>query len=322
MKNNFRRMPITAFSFISIAILSLGIGVVNASSQAVLEVDPKTSVAAPSEAFTTDITVTNVVSLYFFQVNITFDPTILNCTDVDEGPFLGTAGATWWQEVTINNYNGWVFFGNALFPAPPNGATGSGDLATVSFSVVAEGECSISFDSSSTKLRTLDEEGAATPIDHTTVDGTFVYPLERDVAVTDVSPSSSSVTAGETLFLNVTVTNKGNATETFDVTVTYDSTLVGTQTVSDLAAQGSTTLSFSWDTTGVTEGSYTIKAVADQLSGETEIQDNTHSDLVITITARPSAMPTELVLGVILAAVAAGVIVAVLYVRRRGSTKA
>ncbi len=81
-------------------------------------------------------------------------------------------------------------------------------------------------------------------------------------------------------------------------------------------------MSFSWDTTGVTEGDYTIKAVADPLSGETEIQDNTHSEVVITVTAPPPTMPTELALGAILAAAAACIIVAFLYVRRRGSTKA
>ncbi len=321
MGSNFRQVSLTAFLFISIAIFSLGRDVVKASSQVVLEVDPEISVAAPSEAFAINITVTNVTDLYFFQVNMTFDPVVLNCTSVNEGPFLGTAGPTWWQEVTINNYDGWVFFGNSLFPAPPDGATGSGDLATVTFNVEAEGESSLSFDLASTKLRTLDEEGVTVPIDYATVDGAFVYPLERDVAVIDVSPSSSSVTAGETVFLNVTVKNKGSATETFDVTVMYDSTPIDTQTVTALAPQDSTTLSFSWDSTGVTDGNYTIKAVADPLSGETEIQDNTHSEVVITVTAPPPTMPTELVLGVVLAAAATCIIVAFLYLRRRGSTK-
>lgn len=321
MRNNSRRMSFAMFMLISLAILPLGIGMVNAPSQAFLEVDPRISVVAPGEAFSIDITVTNVTDLYAFQINMTFDPAVLNCTNVDEGPFLGTAGSTWWQDVTINNYDGWVFFGDSLFPAPPDGATGSGDLAMVTFNVVAEGESSMSFVSSSTKLRTLDEEGVTVPIDHTTVDGTFIYPLERDVAVTDVSPSSSSVTAGETVLLDVTVENKGNATETFDVTVSYDSTLIGAQTVTALAPEGSTALSFSWDTTGVAEGNYTIRAVVDPLSGETEISDNTHS-VVITVTAPPSTIPTELVLGVILAALVASVIIAFLYVRRRRSTKA
>jgi subtilase family serine protease len=101
----------------------------------------------------------------------------------------------------------------------------------------------------------------------------------------------------------------------------YDSTHIDTQTVTALAPRDSATLSFSWDTTGVTEGDYTIKAVADPLSGETEIQDNTHSEVVITVTGPPPAMPTELVLGVILATATICIIVAFLYVRRRGSTK-
>ncbi len=122
--------------------------------------------------------------------------------------------------------------------------------------------------------------------------------------------------------INVTVKNKGDTTETFDVTVKYDSDVIQTKIATDLAPSDSQKLSFSWDTTGVDEGNYTITAVAGPLSGETEIEDNTNSEVVVSVTSPPSSteIPTEFLVGIIIVAVAACAVV-FLYARGRRSTK-
>ena len=50
--------------------------------------------------------------------------------------------------------------------------------------------------------------------------------LIRDVAVTNVKPFPTTVTTGDFVFINVTVANKGNVSETFNLTVYYDSSIV------------------------------------------------------------------------------------------------
>ena len=113
----------------------------------------------------------------------------------------------------------------------------------------------------------------------------------HDVAVTSVTASPTEVTAGEVVTITVSVENQGEATETFDVTSYYDSVAIGTQTVADLIAGASDMLTFSWDTTGVADGTYTISAEASTVPGETDTADNTFEDGTVTVSA-PGAPPT------------------------------
>ena len=103
----------------------------------------------------------------------------------------------------------------------------------------------------------------------------------RNVAVVSVTaPPTASV--GDLVPIDVEVKNEGEHSEIFDVTAYYDSAVIGTQTVS-LCSGDETTLTFTWNTTGVSPGTYTIKAVASRL-GECDTADNTKI-CTITITA-------------------------------------
>jgi hypothetical protein len=108
----------------------------------------------------------------------------------------------------------------------------------------------------------------------------------HDIAVTDVRPSPTTVIVGEPVSIEVDVLNEGTAEETFDLNVYYDTTLIGTVTVT-LSAGASTTLTFTWDTTGVTPGTYTIKAEVPPVLGETDIDDNEFIDDKVTIRPLP-----------------------------------
>jgi PKD repeat protein len=103
--------------------------------------------------------------------------------------------------------------------------------------------------------------------------------IVHDVAVTDVAVSSNIVYQGWIVGINVTVANLGNATETFTVTLYYDSTVIATRLVQNLAPNETLTLNFDWNTTGVPYcHNYTIKAVASTVPGETNIDNNTFID--------------------------------------------
>jgi parallel beta-helix repeat protein len=105
----------------------------------------------------------------------------------------------------------------------------------------------------------------------------------HDVAVTDVSVSPTTVVAGETVTIDVTVENQGTDSESFTVTVYYDDTAIASQDIVNLFPGWSTTITFYWDTTGMPRGTYTIKAIASTVLGETDIQDNTLVDGTVEI---------------------------------------
>jgi len=103
----------------------------------------------------------------------------------------------------------------------------------------------------------------------------------HDIAVLSVTPDPTSVELGELVNVTVVVENQGNETETFSVTVYYDTNTIGTQDVTSLAAGANTSLTFIWDTTGVSvyikDGStpFKITATASTVAGETDTADNT-----------------------------------------------
>jgi len=114
----------------------------------------------------------------------------------------------------------------------------------------------------------------------------------HDIATISQTPSSTTVTEGETVTIEVVVQNQGTEPETFTVTCYYDNSQTGTaQTVTNLQPSNSITLTFSWDTTGVAPGTYYISAVASPVPDETDTNDNScTSTTTVTITA-PSPPP-------------------------------
>jgi PKD repeat protein len=104
-----------------------------------------------------------------------------------------------------------------------------------------------------------------------------VSPIEvHDVAIFNVIPHPTTVVAGDLVTIEVEVENQGDFPESFDVTTYYDDAKIATKSVAELAADESTDLTFTWNTTGVSEGVYTIKAVASVVEGEEDIDDNTY----------------------------------------------
>ncbi|MCK4424909.1 PKD domain-containing protein, partial [Candidatus Bathyarchaeota archaeon] len=99
----------------------------------------------------------------------------------------------------------------------------------------------------------------------------------QDIAIVDVALSKIELTTGESLWINVTASNRGTATETFNVTVYYNNTMLETKTVNNLTAGTNEIIGFNWETQGIGEGVYMVKAVAEPLSGETYDVDNSRT---------------------------------------------
>lgn len=113
----------------------------------------------------------------------------------------------------------------------------------------------------------------------------------HDVGIAAVVMSSSVVWTGNsvtinwtTITINVTAINEGQANETFDVSVYYNSSLLGKQTISNMAPNSTKLLQFSWDTTTVPYAYYNITATASTVVDETHTSDNTLSGGIVTVT--------------------------------------
>jgi hypothetical protein len=164
------------------------------------------------------------------------------------------------------------------------------------FIIISEGEITLSnstyygLEPGQTLHFTVEAEGSdLLSIDDTAKMGVTVefWSAEyiHDVAVTDIALSKTIIGQGFVMLINVTVQNQGNFTETFNVTSYANATIIQTQTVNDLASGDSAMVTFEWNTTEIPLDNYTISAVADVVTEETNLDNNAYSngDVLVTI---------------------------------------
>jgi parallel beta-helix repeat protein len=111
------------------------------------------------------------------------------------------------------------------------------------------------------------------------------YPLMKpypwgsnDIGVTSVAPSKTVVGQGFTVSISVTVLNYGTDPERFNVTAYANATSISTLENLLVEGRNSTTIAFTWSTTGFAYGNYTINAYAWPVPGETNTADNSVID--------------------------------------------
>jgi hypothetical protein len=247
-------MKLKAVSGIMLTLLLIGMLTLALNNQPlkaeptpVVSVYPPTSTAEVGETFTVNIIVTEITeedSLYLWECRITFNPDIINAVNATEGPFLKDTGCeTFWAK-EINNTTGRIDILAMIseFPYPPNGAAGSGTLATVTFEAVGQGETDLELHAWLSAIKGEAPGQYVIPIEHTTEGGFFTnapppiihvspsqapigskinisgeeFPSKQDVSITFEDLSLCCVTTGEngefdaTLF--VPVVDSGNYT--------------------------------------------------------------------------------------------------------------
>lgn len=162
---------------------------------------------------------------------------------------------------------------SALFryitPNPPFTTSGPGTLAYVTFTVIGTGYSNITL-GTDTNLLGWDPtsqpppEGKQTTIidapDHIGHGYFDNIPNAHDVAVSKIVTVPTAI-LGDLVEINVTVRNEGNFTESFDVTVYSNTTLVETQ-LTNLTRGAKKSLTFYWNTTNTVAGKYIINATA------------------------------------------------------------
>jgi len=109
-----------------------------------------------------------------------------------------------------------------------------------------------------------------------------VRALEHDVAVVAINaPAVVVIGLDSTAGVEVTAANPGTFDETFSVSLEASGGAVsGSPQEVTLAFESSTTVSFTWDTTGLSPAEYTLTATASVVPEETDTADNSSSTAV------------------------------------------
>ena len=144
--------------------------------------------------------------------------------------------------------------------------------------------------------------------------------IVRDLSAVEQVASKTSAIVGEIVQINVTVKNLGSKSETFSVGVYYNDLSIATRSVT-LSTGASSVLTFNWNTTNVTPGTYNISAKVDPGNVLTET-DKTNNvclkPLYVTITTGGAGFPF-LLLALLAVFVAVVVLLPVLGIAGRGA---
>jgi hypothetical protein len=250
---------------------------------------PTMSVQTPSgkhrTPFSVNITIANADSLYGWEFELRYNNTYLTATSVVNSTFFPVGKHPRFWSLEVNDTAGRVRAACSLI-GDYAGQDGSGVLAVVYFNVKAPFPPEPQLlDLRTTKLLGYDYSNKRIfSMLHTAVDGTVLLSI-RDVLVVSVDPEAMLAYQGLPRDINVTVSNSGDITETFNVTLYYGSYEIGAQQkVAALAPGNSKVLTWTWDTTGIPYGNYTISARADHVPFETYTGNNIGSDGEVKMT--------------------------------------
>lgn len=105
-----------------------------------------------------------------------------------------------------------------------------------------------------------------------------------DMAVSVVAPEKTTVKQGKTCNISVTVENLGGSSETFNVTLYANTTIIGLMTGVALSNGLLQTLSFLWNTTGFVYARYSITAQVSTVKYETNTANNIGAGGIVTVT--------------------------------------
>jgi hypothetical protein len=190
-----------------------------------------------NSAFFVNATVTNVTDLWHWQVNVTFDPSMLACLNASipsSSPFNFPNQTT----PVIDNVAGYVMLGaSQISPSP--GVNGSGVLATIAFQIIsapAQGltlACDIAF-STPYGADTFLLDSSSTLITATVVNGHYQYtwpPPTLSIVPQNNVYSTKTTAVNSTFVVNATVTNVTDLF-TWQIRVTFDPSMLNCSSVS------------------------------------------------------------------------------------------
>ena len=231
----------------------------------------------PGAILNVTVKITEVTELYHFRFNITFDKEILNCLGVLIIPYLNEPHFN--SKVAWSDDLGEIFVDISYYdPAMPITSFTPFEVAKIFFQVENMGVSPLHFHDT----QMTDYQG--NEIEHETRDG-LIFIAIRDVAVVNVTTDKTNVYPGEIIKINVTVENRGNLTESFVVTLTYNGRFITNLTITNILPGVQLTIGYVWDTTGFGPCyNANLIAYAVPVPYERNLDDNTFTDGLVNIT--------------------------------------
>ena len=174
---------------IFILFMPILIPTAHSDQSAIVAINPTDSYVNIGQTFSANVTIANVANLTSWQFTVYFLNSVLTCTNAIEGPFLKSAGGTFFGDIIANSYNsthGRVVVYDTLLGT---GAVANGDgvLASVIFQATGPGNFT-ALVLANTKLG--DQQVPPNPIPNTTVNGAVhvsgftTYPVAAAVGIT------------------------------------------------------------------------------------------------------------------------------------------
>ena len=189
MRYCMRRTSVIAIGLVILIIAAVVIivaytsmtGTPNPEPSPIIRVEPEnvTNLVVNS-TLTANVTVENCVKVYAVQVDIRFDPDVLNVTYISEGPFLPSAGPTMVLHANASSNNdtqpltAGAYFVDTHIGGNVTGTSGNGTLFTITFQVLSEG---------STQLQFFPYERGSGSIE-----GTYFIRVNQDQTQTEITP--------------------------------------------------------------------------------------------------------------------------------------
>jgi hypothetical protein len=165
-------IPLTIAFLLSIATVNLAY-----APGPVISISPQNTSANPGDTFTISVMISGVTDLYAWEVKLTWEPGVLELNTITEGFFLKSGGMTF-PAKDIDNIFGEALFGVTLIAAPM-GVSGSGELATLAFTVEEAGQCALALVETALVDHTVPDPGS--DIAHSSEDGYFSTPHEANL---------------------------------------------------------------------------------------------------------------------------------------------
>lgn len=111
------------------------------NTRTTIYVDPDSVVRSVGQDFAVNISISNVASLYAWELKFSWNMTVLELVNVTEGTFLEKAGSTFFSS-RLNETFGHVVIDCTLL-GNSAGTNGNGVLASIQFHVKNEGACDL-----------------------------------------------------------------------------------------------------------------------------------------------------------------------------------
>lgn len=200
--------------------------------------------------------------------NTTETVTVVNCSDTLKHQVVGTEAGAYGLEVTSMEDGE---FANFTATSIPTSAIEMHQF-TINWTSLSLGEDGVHVQVDSDGDRIFDynftSDGELNRVEY------VATTTEYDLGIIEVTLTKGILGEGYPLLVNITIMNYGVNTETFNITISVNTTQIALQTVT-LGNVSLTTNIFTWNTSGFTLGKYMLTAFVDPISGETYIGDNT-----------------------------------------------